>query len=1033
MIRGGVLGALLVSAEAAMACAPSHPIVLDAPASGEDIGAGATEVTLRWHIDSTRVPEWKVDVWNATDGEALFEGTSVKTNVLRVTGLKPHKTYYWKVARNWTRFEEGTFATGERIAPAAKALPARFGDKSRYDLVEMPEGKSYDLGLTRFRGWTRVKVDRASKTEFSVCVPCEEYCRAWVLVKVDPDPRKDRAFTVRLTRHVNGPWRKYLGRSFESMANAHVELERTPGEDLGDGFRLVEVPLPTADIQDIVFTDQRGDFIRERGRYLDLELMGRLSTQSATRDDRRCDTDPDLTSAVTVYGVALEKPGAEMEIKTVEPGNIFANDEKPEGIAEIRVRRPGRYALRRTVTDSFGRVVSVTADDVSAGGSFRVPFAHTGEDWYSLTWELFEGERPLLTHHASFAVLGEDTRTTEAGEQYGTWPSIHRSGSHYRSTFDDTNAVETALEILHKAGFRRVCGVNGGGRVAGVPSDILRKWKMGLSYLARFPQDWEYVRKGGETNLVAELNRRLRENPNCKVVNFYHEHAPVGGPAPEALGLKPGPKHLKDRQKMADNANMWGAFMRKHFPDAQILVGNHHVCGEFIAELLRHGFKPEYADAMGLEVMGSETLPEHQQHNDSIEAAELLRLMAKRFGCDRWTVDQCYESNFRHDRVVGAEKQASYYVRDVLLAYVWGMKNIYVGTESDAANHYAMSAWGADGLCVRSAYYYPKRAYAAMATVTKLLDRVTGVRKIPTGDECVYAVEFTRKDGKAVTAFWTSRGEAEVKVEGVGVGVGGEQVDMYGRSAAFRGKVVASDRVQYVVGAPGSVKGVSVVKRTFPEDAKPADYTVVATTDRAADWMTAAAPLKDVENDFVQRNWPHRSFTPAKMRAVMDEEMGPCVELELVDDGKSVAAPHFRYNALLLRKPVRVGRDFRSLGCTVKGNSGWGEIYYILEDAKGRRTVSCSTRAQGKRDSEGRTALSFTGWNFIRYALKPGSSVKDLAFARPLWSWTDEAVATCGDLSLVGIVFAARFQPLYLDEAKPCRQVIRIKDVGVFD
>ena len=73
MIRGGVLGVLLVSAEAAMACAPTHPIVLDAPASGEDIGADATEVTLRWHIDSMRVPEWKVDVWNATDGEVLFD------------------------------------------------------------------------------------------------------------------------------------------------------------------------------------------------------------------------------------------------------------------------------------------------------------------------------------------------------------------------------------------------------------------------------------------------------------------------------------------------------------------------------------------------------------------------------------------------------------------------------------------------------------------------------------------------------------------------------------------------------------------------------------------------------------------------------------------------------------------------------------------------------------------------------------------------------------------------------------------------
>ena len=160
----------LLVAGSAVAVGPKHPIEMDYPKSGEAIAADAKEVTLRWHIEEKKVPKWAVEVWCASDGEKLFAG-DVKTNELTVAGLRPNRAYYWRVARNWARFEESTFSTGEVAAPAARPMPDEFRDASKYDLVEMPGGKAFDVGLTRFRGWTRVKVDRASKTEFSVCVP----------------------------------------------------------------------------------------------------------------------------------------------------------------------------------------------------------------------------------------------------------------------------------------------------------------------------------------------------------------------------------------------------------------------------------------------------------------------------------------------------------------------------------------------------------------------------------------------------------------------------------------------------------------------------------------------------------------------------------------------------------------------------------------------------------------------------------------------------------------------------------------------
>ena len=474
---------------------------------------------------------------------------------------------------------------------------------------------------------------------------------------------------------------------------------------------------------------------------------------------------------------------------------------------------------------------------------------------------------------------------------------------------------------------------------------------------------------------------------------------------------------------------MYGSFLRKNFPDLKILLGNSLASGEFIAELLRNGFRKEYADYIGLEIMGNETLPEYQ-NCATIQSAELMQLVAKKFGCDKWGVNQCFESNYCMSDVSGPEGQASYYVRYILLSYLWGFPDIYLGSEADTSNHYSMSAWGNIGFCSRLPFMYPKPSYVAVATATKLLDRVTGVRKISTGDNCAYAVEFTRRDGKAVVAFWASRGDVEF---GVDVRAPVSMYDIYGRSFKFKNAFWAGERIKYLVGSPNCVKSVSVIARRFPADKKPSDYTAVVKADNAADWTVAAAPLPQVENDFMKRGWPHRTLVPARLSQVDDPEMGRCIELELLDDGKSVADPHYRYNAFMLKKPIPVGRDFKSVGCTIKGNSGWGDIHYILSDAKGRRTISCDVGAQGKLDNEGRSAVSFTGWNFMRLALKPGSSVHELHCNKPLWNWTDTAVASGGDLQIVGLVFSARMKPLCLNEARAVRQVIRLKDIGVFD
>ena len=51
----------------------------------------------------------------------------------------------------------------------------------------------------------------------------------------------------------------------------------------------------------------------------------------------------------------------------------------------------------------------------------------------------------------------------------------------------------------------------------------------------------------------------------------------------------------------------------------------------------------------------------------------------------------------------------------------------------DVGNAYYDTLWGAGGLCQRSPLHYPKPAYVALATLTKVLDSAKLVRQMDTG------------------------------------------------------------------------------------------------------------------------------------------------------------------------------------------------------------------------------------------------------------------------------------------------------------
>ncbi len=904
-----------------------------------------------------------------------------------------------------------------------------------------------DLGLTARQANNGDATVSLAETpsSFIFTVPAAQYTRAWVLFALDDAPDKDACFNARLTRYNRIPGQKYAGRSYASLANTLVEDVSTAhvvGAVTAGGrerpLLLLEVPLASGDIQDIIFTDQRASHALRKGRYLDFELSGRPYRRRLPFGDTRHLPDPGKVSAVQVFGLTLETSPAEMEVRSVQVGNIFHSGETPELVVAVRPQRPGDYRLRWQIRSAEGQVVGDGERDVpaDAASEHALSLAQPELGWYEIAISLWSGRRQLLTHQASFALLGEDTRQAGlADSPYGSW---WYGGAHYTPS-----RVEEVGPLFLKAGMRRAQGADRYTEAEMAP------WKLGPPCV-RLPRDLNATKE----EIITAVQNSLEKYPSVRNAMIFHEHAKSGYQiAPELLGRKPRPEDAwPDADQRLAFALRVGQALRENFPQLNITIGNSLASTELVAEVLRGGFPEAYADYVGLEVVGRDSLPE-RQWEASLQAGDLMLQTVRAFGCS-WRLNACFESNYRMDAQIGAERQAEWYVRDLLVSQSWGFRDIFIGIMFDVGNDYANSPWGSTGLCTRPPYTYPKKSYVAVAVATKMLDQVVGRRAIPTGSESVYAQEFTRRDGRVVTALWTSRGTAELTLTTNGAAL--QVFDLYGRAAETRPNpprrepgnrltLTAGTAATYILAAAPSILAIVCGRRDYPDDQPSAGAITVKRLDRADDWRLAA-----VDEPLLERTtglfMPYRTRGDYALRQVQDDEQGSCLELELVRPDLALPTVFWEYAVLELREPVELSGEPHSIGMFVKGNSGWGQVYWIVEDAAGRRRVSCGTRIHNADvfDYNGRVSLCFDGWNFVSLPVTGQSSIPDVSTGTVANLWEYGTVAADGTfkrgpadvqwpLKLVGIGFAAQSRPLFLTERRPYRQAVRFSAVAAFD
>jgi len=929
-------------------------------------------------------------------------------------------------------------------ALVAGQFPAEFADSNRF--VRVDYAKPFDVGVSVKRPTSVVNIDRKSDAVCLAPVPAEEYARAWVLCSVDPAPEKDKAFTVRLTRYATGVPAAYLGRGKNAMADTLVELDTATKKQVGDNLWLVEVPLRTGDmIQDLVFDTGSGDWTRgdwgligkelaaagitkanpacrlnKAGNplYLDLEILGRTKTIREAFTDERMDTDPAYTSAVHVVSVALEKPSCEMEMAWIRPGNIFWNDEKPETQVKLRVKRPGAHKLVWKITTAEGTPSGGGERTVTADETLTVDLAQKEPGWYQIDWTLFDGDRTMLTHRSSFALLGEVHRQSGRGEPpYGC---LGVFGAHYR--LDEKTQQDVAGELLDKVGFRRSWQY-------GVFTPANReKYKFGGPIAFRL-DDLMYSKKNWtDAQFKAEIDKRIAAEPSLKMALIFWEHAQ--DPYRQAEEITGGVHDPKTDFTKADEyfpmAMRLARIVRENYPDFRILVGNSIASSELVAELLRRGFPSEYADHLGLEVVQRNCLPERMSVASIQGGAEYMRELGRHFGVS-WTVNSCCEATFRLDTLIGEENQANWYVRDLLLMQAWGFKDIFIGDILDAGNHYCKDFWGNSGFTRRNPYLYPKKCFVGLATATKFLDRVVAREFIDTGDHGVFAVDFLRADGKHVCAIWTARGEAEVALRTTG---DFKVYDFYGRDRTNGEKAKASEAPLYVVSDGRAVARVNTVARAYPQNREEPGAKQVVRTDDVTAWKLVRGKVAGLHGNKGQ--YPCRLPGDAALSQVKDTEKGEVLELELVNPDYSLPVLASEYAVIELKKPVALPQDATTVGAWVWGNSGWGNVNFVLEDAKGRRMISCGCWKWGERefDYEGAQTMCYTGWNFIKFPIVQASPEQERSSNEVENSWWIQNDASAkGPFKLVGIAFSAQNRALVLDQRIAQPQKIRLHSV----
>ena len=899
-----------------------------------------------------------------------------------------------------------------------------------------------------------------SRTAFSgmpetlmLSVPSTQYTRAYLLCAVADDPSRDPVLTARLTRFASPSG----GGRGPAIVDTTVELPRAgsnaalpPGvqrigevdyTDAGHSHRvplyLVEVPLDSGRIQDVIFQEQRFSLIPQP--YLDFEVLGRTD-KALQQLDKEHKPDPTSRSAVHVFAVTLKRSPVEMEIVPARPGNAYTTEETPSMNVRLRWRAVADCRVAWQARDVDGRVV----DSGEVRGGSHQPGKETstavtpklqqlGHYKFEFRLVVAAGE-PQVTHRISMAIVAPDTRKAGYESPYFTW---WFNGAHFTS-----NDVELVGPLLKMAGVHRTF----------IKSEALgERWKLTTgqinnvtrrvhgSFLGPSAASEDLEAKRAEWS--KQIDAAVAAFPHADAANIFHENC--NGEFPLELYGIPMPLPADEKEAGAQKAAVAAATLtaqlyREKYPKIRPTLVNSGDSLGGAGMLMRNGIPREALTALGEESLGQTMPPEMS----TAWNFWMLKELARKMGYGDVPVEPCHEWKGRNVRDLGERKVAAWRVRDALIAHAWGCHLVPVSGTIEPGNSYHNSVWGHDYMFSRSPQNYPYMSYSTVAQLTAVLDGAKCVRRVPTGSITVYALEFQRGPERIFT-LWTARGTADLCV-GFDADGAARYSDMFGRSEDRKTegktlKLTVSTEPCYFVAQAG-IESIAVGTRRYGEDESPAGakVQVADAMDQADSWQAADKPDKRLENvpKLGNKNYLcFRQFGKYAVRPVRDDEKGDCLEVELFQE-KPIVPFLPEYTVLKLKTPVPIQGEPTTVGLWVKGNSGWGQVMWELEDAEGERWLSCGTGGYGCDiyDWPKQASINFDGWNFIQFPIVQSSPIRVPNPGEVVNQWRSGGGNGRIDypIRLTGIVVSMSRHALDLTEMRPVRTVVRLKDLSAY-
>lgn len=895
--------------------------------------------------------------------------------------------------------------------PSELALPEQAGAASISigGLSRIPARSDDLVSFT----WKRSAVDSLAESRL-FSVPLETYSHAQLLCAVEESSAGVPAFTARLTR--------YGTSRGDAFADTTVNLPQN-GSAPNPNFRkvgevsygpanarktvplwLVRVPLKNGLIQDLLYDDKSKGIVYGTYKYLEFEVLDPI--KNADSDEA---FPPSLSvtgrtwwpaakSSVHLFGAALERSPAALDVRANTPVQVFYASDKPEWQAKVEARVAGSYSVQWEFADVEGKTVvsgkqnvELTADKLS--GVVKVPVT-VGNGWYSTRFRLLDSKgEEQIDQRSSFVFLPPDTRKAGFESTFGTWWFHWAHGGEPN--------LEKVGPLLQRAGLRHT----------NLPESLpeATTQKFGVTGWA---VPWKVTLKPTMQEMMdaheAHIRKHLSLWPSTNKVMVWWESGALGAPAPSEIWGEAPPamdaKATSDWKFRVEYVTALAKMVRAKFPNLKLQYGNDGNSMGIIAGLLRAKFPREYIDTIATEDLGQMIIPERAVP-DSLQSLWFLKETARKFGYGDVPVTSAYEWLNRSTTTVGLKAQAEWHIRDALHAEAYGLDTISLGTIHDAGGGYFHSLWGAGGLTRRYPQMEPKPVYAAIATHTQVMDGAKFQRVIPTGLLSLYLLEF-RRGNEWIYALWTPRGSRVVTLR---LAANSRLVDMYGRERTNQGADVpleVSTAPQYVV-TSSRMASVVTGKAAFPEDRAPEKPFIVDPMNKSANWTVTTDEPKWMEQN---KNIPHTTAGNFTLTEVNDEEMGACLELELKPKTLRWELEQ-EFVTLKLKTPVVGAGPYKNAGFWVKGNGGWGEVKLMVQADK---TAFPTPGFYSYEAWTGASSISFDGWNFMNFAV--GQDER----------WTPQGTVT-------GLIITMPQHKLHLTEMQKVPSLkLRLKGLAVY-